>query len=369
MRASLLVVFSFFAAVVAQNIPTAPVLDSVVQNENNQYATIRWTPTYRCDPVVDMACWFTIWRDDDIQIEWIMDMNYDSYGYPAYFGDDLTFGAHTFYVKHETFMGPSPNSNVLAVTFTPPAPVTPPGDIVGDPQFMGLKGQVYQVHGAPNEVFNIISDSDLQYNSKFVYLDRGNCPTSEGVTVDTACFTHPGTYLGELGLETSNGDRVFIKAGGAEFGFAKVELNGARVTMNEVIELAPNGFLVQNSSHVLTMQAGNFRLEFTNSDMFVNQVVEMLDTSRTSSHGLLGQSWSTKVHNAKASIPWIEGTVWDYAVEDHKVFSNKFTFNKFQTHPQREAMADKVQPVVQQVDNAMQKIKQQAKNRLLKNKK
>ena len=47
------------------------------------------------------------------------------------------------------------------------------GSVKGDPQFVGLRGQNYQVHGVSGDIYNIVSDADLQYNSRFVFLNSG----------------------------------------------------------------------------------------------------------------------------------------------------------------------------------------------------
>lgn len=252
-------------------------------------------------------------------------------------------GLHTFQII-VTAMFPASSlsspSNSIQVNVQPPTQSTPPvinpnaGGIVGDPQFTGLRGQTYQVHGAPNEVFNLITDTDFQYNSRFVYLANGDCPSIDGKLVDTPCFTHPGTYLGELALQTSAGDRLYLKAGSSIDGFALVELNGESVDIDESTDLKSltgrsQPFLVRNSSHTVTVQMGNFWLELTNSDLFINQRVAMLDSSSQTSHGLLGQTWSGQIYDVDASIPWIEGTVWDYAMADHELFSHRFVFNRF----------------------------------------
>ena len=38
----------------------------------------------------------------------------------------------------------------------------PESFVVGDPQFIGLRGQSYQIHGVDGEIYNIVSDADLQ---------------------------------------------------------------------------------------------------------------------------------------------------------------------------------------------------------------
>ena len=65
--------------------------------------------------------------------------------------------------------------------------------------------------------------------------------------------------------------------------------------------------------------------------MFVNQRVAMIDPKQETSHGLLGQTWSTVIYDASSTIPWIEGSVFDYAMADHQLFSHRFIFNRFQT--------------------------------------
>lgn len=193
----------------------------------------------------------------------------------------------------------------------------------------------------PNEVFNIISDIDFQYNSRFIYLSTGQCPTMDGRKLDTPCFTHPGTYLGELALQSSAGDKLYLQAGSASEGFQAVVLNDNPLEEGDFIDLTPLTdrpipYVTRNSSHTVTVQMGNFWLEFTNSDLFVNQRVAMLDATSTTSHGLLGQTWSGKIYDADASIPWIEGNVWDYAMADHELFSHRFVFNQFEVEKEKD---------------------------------
>jgi len=49
--------------------------------------------------------------------------------------------------------------------------------VQGDPEFVGLRGQRYQVHGIDGAVYNLISDSLSQVNSRFIYInEKGDCP-------------------------------------------------------------------------------------------------------------------------------------------------------------------------------------------------
>ena len=84
-------------------------------------------------------------------------------------------------------------SNAVSIFFTNTA-------VLGDPQFVGLRGQSYQVHGMDGAIYNLISDKNLQVNSRFVFLTEGQCPIIDGV-VDTNCWSHPGSYIGEMSFQ------------------------------------------------------------------------------------------------------------------------------------------------------------------------
>jgi len=201
----------------------------------------------------------------------------------------------------------------------------PEGYVVGDPQFVGLRGQQYQVHGVAGEVYNIVSDADLQYNSRFVFLNQGECPVVDGKK-QKGCFSHPGSYLGELGLKTRAGDKIHLVSGAAKSGFATIEVNGKEVEVGATIQLADNlGSVTRNSTHLASVQVGNWDFAFENSDMFVNQRVRVLDARGLRSHGLLGQTWrQTTYPNA---IKHIQGQVDDYVIRDGDIFGDAFVFN------------------------------------------
>jgi len=201
------------------------------------------------------------------------------------------------------------------------------GFVVGDPQFVGLRGQSYQVHGVSGEVYNIVSDADLQYNSRFVFLSHGSCPVVDGKKLK-GCWSHPGSYLGELGLKTRAGDRIHITTGSAKDGFELIEVNGKSVDIGETILLADDmGTVTVNSTHLATVQIGNWDFAFENSDFFLNQRVRVLDSRNLRSHGLLGQTWrETTYPNA---IKYIQGSVDDYVIRDNDVFGDNFVYNTF----------------------------------------
>ncbi len=54
---------------------------------------------------------------------------------------------------------------------------------------IGFLGQSYQIHGAADEHFSIISASDIQLNARFDYLATG---AGKCTYTHTPCFAHPG---------------------------------------------------------------------------------------------------------------------------------------------------------------------------------
>jgi len=203
----------------------------------------------------------------------------------------------------------------------------PQGSVVGDPQFVGLRGQSYQVHGVPNSIYNIVSDADLQYNARFVFLTKGDCPVVDGVQ-QKGCFSHAGTYLGELGLKTRAGDKIHIVTGPAAKGFEMIEVNNKPVEVGQTIVLADNmGSVSFNSSHVTQVQIGNWDFVFENSDMFLNQRVRVLDARGLRSHGMLGQTWRETTY--KNAIKYIQGEVDDYVIREKDIWGDSFLYNVF----------------------------------------
>lgn len=233
-------------------------------------------------------------------------------GYPSY--------ANTIVVAPSSLT--CSNQYTVTCVKKPPTP-----SVNGDPQFVGLRGQNFQVHGVSGEVYSIISDPAMQMNSRFVFLNKGDCPVINGKK-QANCFAHAGSYLGEIGIKTSGGDRVQIVSGPAASGFKSILVNGVAQKAGQVSDLAGGNVVAFNNSHLVTVQAGNFHLEFDNSDMFINQRVRVLDWSSLASHGLLGQTWRAKTYPSSA-VKHIEGKVDDYVVAGKDLFGDKFLYNQF----------------------------------------
>jgi hypothetical protein len=223
--------------------------------------------------------------------------------------------------------------NSFAFTRNCPAP---PTHITGDPQFSGLRGQSYQVHGIDGAVYSLISDRSMQLNSRFVFL-RGPrpCPIIPSTGKKSiACFAHAGSYLGNLALLTSGEDRLIVQSGKAAQGLASVLLNGEELTVGNNRSLSFSngavGFVSVLSSHELLLVSGVFELEVENSDEFLNLRRVRVRGDRwkelveEDAHGLLGQTW--RVRRDKSAI---EGRVDDYMIASDDLFGTDFMFNRF----------------------------------------
>ena len=221
------------------------------------------------------------------------------------------------------------NASTCAVA----AAVVTPVSVRGDPQFVGLLGQSYQVHGIDGAVYSIISEREAQVNARFSFLTGPRaCPTvqqawseSEPATA-IQCWSHDGSYLSELALFTPSA-RLFIQAGTAAEGFAAVQFNATSAS-------ASTGLVYQQlSTHHLTVTLGSFTLHIDNSDGFVNiaTVKPLVPLSQLSAHGLLGQTYvrrggSSGKRGGAGGV--IEGEVDDYVV-DGGLFAVDAMYNRY----------------------------------------
>ena len=201
--------------------------------------------------------------------------------------------------------------------------------VLGDPQFSGLLGQSFQVHGVAGNVYNLISDRGLVVNSRFVFLSSGVCPPA-AASITSLCWTHPGTYLGELAVVTADGDEVVVRSGSAAHGFDSVSLNGRVLSVGADEKVAgPTTTLLvaRKSTHSLHIAAGNWRLVVENSDHFVNlaRIAPVHWSAVSSSHGLVGQTWRRPAV-AGDEVKEISGRVDDYVEMDGQLTGSRFGF-------------------------------------------
>ena len=220
---------------------------------------------------------------------------------------------------------------------------------VGDPLFVGLCGQVYQVHGMDGAVYSLLSQSSLSINARFVFLTSGRCPVVNGERLHY-CWSHPGSYFGAVSVQTATGDRLELLAGSASQGYARVALNGRELSVGNGSLVEGYGMSVlRSTSHALHIVVGNYELRLENSDAFINLVaIRVTDWQQLLAvdqpHGLLGQTWSNEACTADKrrqrqtnadgtmSLPHvIEGDVDDYATSSDDLFATDCMYNKFAT--------------------------------------
>ena len=202
--------------------------------------------------------------------------------------------------------------------------------MVGDPQFVGLRGQSYQVHGLDGGVYSLVSDALVQLSGRFTFLGADAtypCLTDPATGQPLyVCWSHPGSYVSAVALHTNADGRLLVEAGGAAQGFASVLVDGAQLAVGGEAVLA-----ISNTSHSLVTirrsdvrtisieHAGVYSLTLQNSASFVNIVSLQVDdwpqlTSSVQSSGLLGQTW--RPYRAGKQVRCIEGAVDDYLLSD-----------------------------------------------------
>jgi hypothetical protein len=203
--------------------------------------------------------------------------------------------------------------------------------IIGDPQFVGLRGQSYQVHGIDGGIYNLVSAPRTQVNSEFKFLSEGECPIVEGEHAAN-CWSHPGSYLGKIGVQQVVDGKVhqlLISAGGAKEGFERVELDGEVVGTGTSFEHTDAFSVDRVSSHRVVVKTEQFVFTFDNSDMFINQgVAARVPLSQVRAHGLFGQTHAAKVY--PSALKYIAGDVDDYLVSENTLFGKDFVYNQFQ---------------------------------------
>jgi hypothetical protein len=227
----------------------------------------------------------------------------------------------------------TPAPNVSSYSFTI---IRQPAPIVGDPQIIGMQGQDFQVHGIPDEIFNMITYPNLQVNARFVYLSSGVCHDNF-----TACFAHPGTYISEEGIRLG-ADKIHVVAGSFKKGLT-VSVNGKKVSEKKTsvklgsVEMVNHRRVVVNTP-IMT-------ITISNSDKFLNQETALIDQkllslgserqvlkdgesfhSEVPLHGLQGQTWRNVEYPSGLDY---EGSISDYHVTSGNLYGTEFTFNQF----------------------------------------
>ena len=195
-------------------------------------------------------------------------------------------------------------SNVATVDFFITAAATGGGGtVLGDPSFSGFHGQApYQVHGIPGEVFNVLTAASLQVNALFTFLDRGDALTSAEMVAArqrhsttalpvTQPWSHPGTYLSQLGIRVGNLS-LLLEAGSYEEG-----IRAARLLSGEGLEVGQTVrdgrvSVTWETTHAVRVRHPLVSFVAVNSDGFFNvEDAQLLSKAAFQGlDGLLGQS-------------------------------------------------------------------------------
>ena len=201
------------------------------------------------------------------------------------------------------------------------------GHIVGDPQFVGFRGQSFQVHGIHGHVYSLISEPTLQVNALFVFLNGGHCPTVSGRPSEN-CWSHPGSYIGDISFQhRSQADgtihRVLITAGDAQTGLGEIEVDGQEMASETMSVEAGNVTVERLTAFEVRVSTPHFQFELINSDGFLNELVRPLVSLRElAPHGLLGQTWQLR----KVIV---DGMVEDYSILDSDMFGSDSVYDRF----------------------------------------
>ena len=212
-----------------------------------------------------------------------------------------------------------------------------------DPQFVGLLGQSYQVHGMDGEVYNLISDKLVQLNARFSFVSSGGCDTEKVTNAPLyACWTQPGSYLTAIGLRTVAGDTIVVNTGEVSQGFDSLLVNGERVqtaaadatkwpiTLSSSDPTLPSLTIHRVDQRTLTIaNAGLNTLTLQNSGSFINIIhLEVSSMGRLTTtiqpNGIIGQTWQKRADGFE-----IDGQLSDYVETRGELLGCAFAFNKF----------------------------------------
>ena len=117
------------------------------------------------------------------------------------------------------------SSAVSSSSSSQPPSSTSSASAYSDPRFVGFWGQQWYVEGVVGGVYNLLSDSQVQLNARFVYRSNVTCPVTEDGSPVERCFSEAGTYFGSIALRVTSGEWVTVEGGAVHDGFASVQLH------------------------------------------------------------------------------------------------------------------------------------------------
>lgn len=177
------------------------------------------------------------------------------------------------------------------------------GVVYGDPIFQSNGGR-FEVRGEANRIYNLLSDSNIQVNARFVPSG-----TEE-------------TNLGDFGVQIRN-HRIEYRNGGTVFFNGTQLFAGAEVVLEngETLEWTGRALTITTSEYNIKIKPNRIEIKTGQLGVFQDGVMP---------HGLFGQTIDlegrprngTGIQGEGA----IEGTYRDYEVQD--LFSNNFRYNR-----------------------------------------
>lgn len=199
----------------------------------------------------------------------------------------------------------------------------PPGNelcasVSGDPHFHGRFGETYDVRGEANEVFNILSDHNMQLNTRYV----------------SGCRSH-STVLGELGL-LFNEQELYFSADEATLGGERMDV-GRRHYLGEAkeswAEMQPNDqlLIVTPDYSLRFLRTQSKKCDLKHVDMQLH-----FRNEEARPHGLLGQT-ARESPMAKRDVHGridqgqeiLEGEWHHYKVAEKDLFGTEFRYNRY----------------------------------------
>lgn len=220
-------------------------------------------------------------------------------------------------------------------TYTPPQQQTPPaynggnnGRYWGDPHLVGFDGEQYDVMGKGGNVYNMLSDKNVQYNTKF--MDWGK-PGADGVQP---------TVIGEAGIQVGKNLVYFDRGGSAP------TVNGSPLSKYQQVDLG-NGQFAQWDGEKLVVKTDEYTINlvikekeknggYLDSTVTINEGINPL-ADGVAAHGLLGQTadgvkgarvggdGNKNIEKQGGSV--IDGVVDDYLVDN--LWDSAFKYNRF----------------------------------------
>jgi hypothetical protein len=212
----------------------------------------------------------------------------------------------------------------------------------GDPHFLGFHGDTFDVKGAPDQVYNLLSHKMFAVNVKFV------AGTTQRL-VEGELVPEAGTFMSEAGVviddeQNTKHIRVLIEkvenAAGKTEAVVRVMYNGVAVTEKDKkvgqvqIQLKRKTAFISTPTWDVAFNAHMSPLGQPMINLrYIKAKVDPL-SMQVAPHGLLGQTWDADeiaVNGAKGAEAQgegaIEGTIDDYKVSG--LFAVDFAYNRF----------------------------------------